>query len=217
MTLQTILMIVLAAAALLSLAVLIVFYIFKGIGLFTIGRRRHLKAGALAWIPILSMFKLGQIADDAVLKKRGKRTHYVFLYPIFNIAGGVLSCVSAFLTLVAVRFTPELINAFLRGDFDILRRHAQEAITDPVFYVGLAIAALGSILVTVASVFLYISLYHIYKSCSGKYVVMFVLTLVFSFLYPIFLLAVRKNDNLVWYPAGTVQNETGSYGTESTF
>ena len=217
MTVRAVLMIACAAIALLWLVIALIFYIFKGIGMFTISRRRHLRASALAWIPILSMFTLGQIADDAVQKKRGRRTHFVALYPIFQIAGGVLSFVSAFLNLVAIRFSPELINSLLRGEFDMLQRHAQEAVADPVFYVGLAMAAIGTILLTVGTVFLYISLYHIYKSCSGKYIAMFILTLVFPFLYPIFLLAVRRNDDPHWYPDGSVQEEAEHYETESTY
>lgn len=217
MTLGPILLITCAAIGLLTLVFVLVFYVFKGIGMYTISHRRQLGASALAWIPVLSMFKLGQIADDAVLKKRGKRTHFVVLYPIFQIAGGVLSCVSVFLDLVALRISPELIDSVLRGEFRILVRHAQEAIYDPVFYVGIAIAAIGYILAVIASVFLFISLYHIYKSCFGKYVVLFVLSLVFSFLYPIFLFAVRKQDSSVWYPTGPERNETDYYGPENPY
>lgn len=217
MTLGPILIITCAAFILLWLVFALIFYIFKGIGMYTISRRRQLSASALAWIPFISMFKLGQIADDAVLKKRGRRTHYVALYPIFLIAGGVLSGVSTFLNLVAIRFSPELVDSIFRGEFDMLQRNAQEAISDPVFYIGLAIAAISCILLAIASVFLNVSLFHIYKSCTGKYIVFFVLSLVFSFLYPIFLFAVRKNDNPIWYPACPVQNETDHYGTENTY
>ena len=217
MTFGPIIMITCAAFVLLTLVFALVFYIFKGIGMYTISRRRQLSASALAWIPVLSMFKLGQIADDAVLKKRGRRTHYVVLYPIFQIAGSVLSCVSVFLNLVAIRFSQELVDAVLRGDYDMLQRNAQEAISDPVFYIGLAIMAVGYILTTIGSVFLYFSLYHIYKSCSGKYIVLFILSLVFSFLYPIFLLAIRKQDSPVWYSNGPRQQEIGYYGPENPY
>ena len=202
MAVSSILMVCLVVMMLLIAAFALVFYIFKGVGMFAISRRRKLGASALAWIPVLSMFKLGQIADDAVQKKRGRRSHFVALYPIFCIAGGVLSLVSTFLTMLAVRFSPELVDAFFQGDYEIIQRHAEIAVSDPVFYIGLAIAALGYILVIIGYVFLYMSLFHIYKSCSGKYIVLFVLTLVFPFLYPIFLLAIRRNDHLVWYPTG---------------
>ncbi|MBO7730335.1 MAG: hypothetical protein J6S31_05710 [Lachnospiraceae bacterium] len=217
MTLGPILIITCAAFILLWLVFALIFYIFKGVGMYTISRRRQLSASALAWIPFISMFKLGQIADDAVLKKRGRRTHYVALYPIFLIAGGVLSGVSTFLNLVAIRFSPELVDSIFRGEIDMLQRNAQEAISDPVFYIGLAIAAISYILLAIASVFLNVSLFHIYKSCTGKYIVFFVLSLVFSFLYPIFLFVVRKNDSPIWYPAGPVQKETDYYGTENTY
>ena len=217
MAVGPILIITCAAFVLLWLVFALVFYVFKGIGMYTISRRRHLSASALAWIPFISMFKLGQIADDAVLKKRGRRTHYVVFYPIFLIAGGVLSGVSTFLNLVAIRFSPELIDSIYRGDFDILQRHAQEAVSDPVFYVGIAIAAISYILLAIATVFLNVSLFHIYKSCSGKYIVLFVLSLVFSFLYPIFLFAVRRNDSPIWYKSEPVQNAADYYGTENTY
>ena len=181
MAVGPILIITCAAFVLLWLVFALVFYVFKGIGMYTISRRRHLSASALAWIPFISMFKLGQIADDAVLKK------------------------------------PELIDSIYRGDFDILQRHAQEAVSDPVFYVGIAIAAISYILLAIATVFLNVSLFHIYKSCSGKYIVLFVLSLVFSFLYPIFLFAVRRNDSPIWYKTEPVQNAADYYGTENTY
>lgn len=214
MSVESIVMVICVIALLLTLAVILILYIFKGIGMFAISRRRRLGASALAWIPVLSMFKLGQIADDAVQKKRGRRSHFVALYPVFCIAGGVCSCVSTFLTMLAFQFSPALINALFQGDMDILQRHAEIAASDPVFYVGLAIGALGYILVIIGYVFLYMSLFHIYKSCSGKYIVMFILTMVFPCLYPIFLLAIRRNDNPVWYPSGNIPSDSVPYGVE---
>lgn len=217
MTFQQALIITSVAITIFSLAEILVFYVFKGVGLFSISKRRKLGGNALAWIPVLSMFKLGQIADDAVLKKRGNRTHYVVLYPVFNIAGGVISCVGAFLCLLSLNLSQGVIDSFLRGNMNPLISHARGALMDPVFYIGFGIFALSTILLIIAQVFLFISLYHIYKSCSGGYVALFVLSLIFSFLYPIFLLAIRKNDNQVWYPTGNAGNETQYYGTENTF
>ena len=57
MAVGPILIITCAAFVLLWLVFALVFYVFKGIGMYTISRRRHLSASAFAWIPFISMFK----------------------------------------------------------------------------------------------------------------------------------------------------------------
>ena len=177
----------------------IIEYVFKAIGLYSISRRRKLGASGIAWIPIVSMFKFGQIADDAEANKRGSRTHYVALYPIFAIAGGVLIGISSILVTLVMQISPAVLSRLAEGEYELLLRIVQRSMEEPAFIIGMIIGVVGYILCLIASVFFYICLYHIYKSCSRKYIVMFVLCFFFSFLYPFFLFAVRKQDNPRWY------------------
>ena len=177
----------------------ILLYVFKAIGMYAISRRRKLGASGLAWVPILRVFKFGQIADDAVENKRGQRTHYVALYPIFMIAGSVLMGISSTLAALAVRLSPAMIRQIVGGNYEVIERIAERAIHEPTFLVGMIIGVVGYILCVISSVFYMICLFHIYKSCSRKYIAMFILSFFFSFLPAIFLFAIRKQDNPRWY------------------
>lgn len=190
--------IVFSVAAIIGVIYGILAYIFQAIGMYSISKRRKLGTSGFAWVPILSLFKFGQIADDAILHKGGKKTRYIVLYPVFYLIGFILMNVSALIVLVP-NMTPGLISALQKGDVEMLGRVLEHIVYSPAFVVAVILGVIGYVLVIISAVFQYICFYHIYKSCSKKWIVLFVLTFVFAVVYPFFLFAIRKQDNLDWY------------------
>lgn len=181
----------------------IVMYVFQAIGLYSISRRRNIRLSGFAWIPILNLFKLGQIADDAVLNKRGKKSHFMVTMPVFYIASGIIVFVGTALCALSMNLTSADIQIILEqgseGFQSVLSSvsYAPEALT-----AGTIIFIVGYILMIVSTVMINVCYYHIYKSCTTSYIVMFVLSLIFNVVVPFLLFAVRKKDNPAYYKAG---------------
>ena len=179
----------------------LVMYILRAIGLYAISKRRELGTSAFGWIPILCLFKFGQIADDAVLNKKGSRPHFMVLFPVFSIAGTVVSSVGAFIGSLSF-YIPNL-------NLETILKHPEEieAMIPRIssrggLIVGVVLLVLGILLGAVAEVMQYICCFHIYRSLSTRYIVMFILSFLFPFLICIFLFATRKSVNPVWYVPG---------------
>lgn len=170
----------------------ILIYVGLSLGIFTMAKKCGLEHPAYAWIPILRLFTLGQLAD-ACNAKEGKATKLGRLYPILCIiADGVL----LLLTLASFILAAAYIAAFVIGYILI----AVGVIT-PVF-VALAIAGyllilissfavstLGSTLSALSSLISLAAyglqvwvLYPVYKQCDEKNTVLFtVLSVLFNF------------------------------------
>ena len=188
----------------------LVMYVFESIGMYSISRRRIPGTSGFAWIPILRWFKLGQIADDAVLHKRGSRTHFMVLMPVFQIAGGILTGIGGFLALISFDFSTTTWHDLLQnGSQNIMDQISRGEISASAasLTAGMIFLAVGYILVVIASVMMYICYYHIFKSCAAGYIAFFVLSLVFPVTIPFFLFAVRKKDNPSWYQEVSLAEE----------
>lgn len=85
---------------LLSLILSVVLYAVQAIGLQTIANRRGIRFGWLAWVPLVSLWVLGAIADDFMQKARGKRCKMRGILPGLVAVMLVLSVV-----MLAMSFT----------------------------------------------------------------------------------------------------------------
>ena len=191
---------VLSAIAVVCLVIGIIMYIFQAIGMYSISKRRKLGTSAFAWIPILNTIKMGQIADDAVLHKRGSRTHFMILMPVFYIAGGILYSIGFFLSMIAFNLNrTDLIVIIREGNLDIPSLIRSGRFSEGSLITGIILIAIGYLFLLISTVMQYICLYHIFKSCVPTYTVFFVLSLLFVVTIPFFLFAVRKKDNPDFY------------------
>lgn len=189
-----------AAIAVVAAVVGLIMYIFQAIGMYSLSKRRKLGTSAFAWIPILNAFKMGQIADDAVLHKRGTRSHFMVLMPVFSIAGGVLYGIGSFLTLIAFNFSAsDISNIIGHGMNDLPYLIRSGNVSEGSMITGMILIIIAYIFILIASVMEYIVLYHIYKSCSTSYTAYFILSLIFAITIPFFLFAIRKKDNPEFY------------------
>ncbi len=177
----------------------ILVYVFQSIALYSISKRRKLGTSAFAWIPVLSSFKFGQITDDAIVNKSGTKTYFRVLLPIFYLVGMILTSISSSMITAGLGDMSQLAQLIANQDYDALAKIFEQLVYSEGFIIGVVIGVLGYFLSLIAAVLDYICVYHIYKSCSGKYVVFFVLTLLFNVLCPFFLFALCKKVNPKWY------------------
>lgn len=188
----------------------IVMYIFEAIGVYTFCRRRNIRLSGFAWVPILRLFKFGQLSDDAILNKSGRTTHMMVLYPVFYIAGLVVTYVGAFVSSVSVGLTIDRLFMVFQNP-ENARMLVPQVESEAGFVIGTILSGLGLILSIAATVFQYYCVFHIFRSCSAKFIVMFILVFFFPFLIAIFLFATRKQDNPAWYIPGRNRNVENSY------
>lgn len=179
---------VLLIFGLIAMVVALVMYIFRGIGLHTMAKRRGIKYAWLAWVPVGNTWLIGCIADQYRYVARGEVKNRRKILLGLAIANLVLWIVSSILSGVSLG-----------------------AVTDQIMYAGpqaaegiaagssLALNSLISLLTSAVSitsmVFTYISLYDLYTSCDPKNNVLFlVLGIFFGFLTSIFIFANRNKD-----------------------
>lgn len=208
-----IIMVIMTILAFFVCALAVVMYVFQAIGLYSISHRRKLGTSGFAWVPILNYIKLGQITDDAILKKAGKKPHFRIFYPIVGVASMLVMTIGMLIVFGSVRLSPAGLEQLARGRFTVLLARGFMRISSETGYaIGIILICIAIILSLVWTVLQYICLYHIYRSCSSKWVPMFILSFIFSVLVPFFLFAVRRQDNPDVYPPAEPASETYTYG-----
>lgn len=161
--------IVLAIMLVIGFLVAIVTYVLSAVGMFTIGQRRGLRLYGLAWVPFGAEWLLGSIADQFDRKAKGKDLHL----RLFLLIGKILGTICAIVVLIlAIQALITVLTTLM------------------IFYVLM-------ILFTVAfSVFYYIALYKVYRSCTPQNCVwMLVLSIFFKIATPICLICIKNKDD----------------------
>lgn len=165
---------------LISLALWLVLYIFLSLSLYTLAKRRGIRAPGLAWVPVCgARWIMGSLADQYVYFTEGKIKYqrrlllwlevgmYVLLGLFFALVGGLVA------------------GAVIQNGNQV----ATMAIWMLLGYFLLLVE------IIVFAVFQYIALHKIYKSCDPKNTTLFlVLSILFNITMPFFLFACRKKD-----------------------
>lgn len=158
-------------------------YIFGSIGYFRIAKRRGIHHPWLAWIPVGRKWLLGCISDQyrfIARNERKNRRKWLLAIGIVLAAAGVASSVSVSLGVSRI---------FIMGD-TMTNREGILALLQ-IFMPCL----LNGILSIAMLVFTCIALFDLYNSCSpNSSVVLLVLGILFGFLVPFFVFAVRNKD-----------------------
>lgn len=154
-----------------GLALGIMFYLFYSIGLSKMGKNRGMTKTFLAFIPIANSWFAGALSDH-INAANGKRTNHRTTLLILNIISEVWAI--AYLT---VYFQRIFMGPASGVSAELLSQMA--LITDAISIVIL--------------VFFSITMYSIFKEYSPRCAVAFlVLSILFSFLNPIFIFAIRN-------------------------
>ena len=164
-------------------AVSVVQYVLQSLGTYTLAKRRGIRHPWLAWLPVGINWIWGSLADQYqyVAKGRIKNRRKVLL--VLNILIIVLGAV--ILGMYINLITQMIYNMDAMSDQQILGK-----------LVGiLALAVALYVLSVVSVIIMYIVLHNIYVSCSPDNAVLYlVLSIVFSFLMPVFVFVCRKKD-----------------------
>ena len=179
--------VVFAAVFFFAAAIGTVLYVFEAIGLYRLAKKRGIPLYGLAWVPIFNTYILGKIADDVNFCRRNKRTKYSGILLGLTIAVTVLSLV------VGIVSACLFLNG---GDFYF----TQDVLPGDVMLLVFLLFACGSlvsVLSIVLEVFLFIALYRIYYGYDQMKATLYeVLSILFSFMTPIFLFILRNRPLL---------------------
>ena len=163
----------------------IVTYVFNGLGMYAIAKRRGILHPWLAWVPVGSLWLLGSIADqyNGVVKDKHTKRRWVLLiacivYEIINIT---VNTVTNYLPVMGTNGTETALMAN--------------------FFLETMLCSLIMIVFGIVySVFHYIALYDVYRSCNPKRAVTFLLLSIFLGVTEPFLVFGSRNQDFGMVP-----------------
>ena len=186
-------------------AVSIAAYILWSLAIFTIAQRRCIKKSWMAWVPVVNVWILGSIADQyRYVKKREVKNNRKILLGL-NIVMTALCMVLIILVCVfVVRLVitaggnlESLIRAALNGNFEFYVPYTEDMAT-PLLLLMLLLLPMSAVAV-VYSIFYFMTLCDVYKSCNPGRSKMFLLFSIFGNLAipgveAVFLMLCRNQD-----------------------
>ena len=155
-------------------------YVVQSLGYYTIAKRRGIRNGWLAWLPIGNLWIAGSISDQYqyVTKGKVKNRRKILL-------GLSIALLAVYVGMMVVLVAGMLVSGY--ADFG-----AGAIVTVLlVLLAGLALVAIAIAMLVIQ----YICLYDLYKSCNPDDAGLFlVLSILFSLAMPFFIFACRKKD-----------------------
>lgn len=192
--------------------VAIAIYVLTALSLYTIAKRRFLldHRAWLAWVPFAQFWVLARISDNYqwIVWSREKKKRIVML--VLNI----IQVIAVLLIVLGLhRMNQAILNAGITDEESLVNmlEYIQSKMNTPYNMAAEAKKLLGALtrnanliiflaVVTFAAavthtVFYYMALYDLYRSCDSYNAKVFmVLSILFSFAIPIFLMICRKQD-----------------------
>ncbi len=172
-----IVMLIVLMVLFLVMAVAVVCYVLQSLGLQTIAKRRGIRNGWLAWLPVTWPWVLGSISDQYQYVVRCNITNRRKIMLGLSIATVAASMLDNIETTVSA-----VLGSGISGGFTGWQQ---------MTLFGLASVGVALVL----SVYEYICLFDLYRSCKpGKSVTFLVLSIVFPVTVPFFIFACRQKD-----------------------
>ena len=180
-------------------------YIFTGLGLYTIAKRRGIHNPWLAWVPFANMWLLGCISDHFQSVARGKVTRRRVALLVTNILITVMALAVLVLCLVMLARMAPFIVEYLENleDVDALENLDVNDVMPAELISQIAGPAVGMVLLgllllpagVVYLIFYFMSLHDVYKSCEPSNATLYlVLGIFIGICVPIFLMICRNKD-----------------------
>ncbi len=186
---------------LLIFAVLIVCYVFTGISLYQIGKRRGLRNYGLAWVPLGDTWMINAIGDQYETIRTGKKQRLRWW-----ALGLVGSALVLYVVVFTVMFSTMVRFAPLSG---MELNPAQTMSLLSSFFAIFAIMVVAKGVMLAGAVLTCINLYRLYRSAKPNCAVAFlVLSIVFNVAMPFFLFACRRYDAPIEYVRDPVSPQT---------
>lgn len=172
-------------ACLLSVVYSIAMYVLHSLGLYTVAQRRGIHRPWLSWVPVANMWILGSISDQYQYVSKGKVRSRRKLLLGLMIATYALLIV---FWICYVAFMVQAVGSAFDGNF------ADAQILQSVLSM-LGVCAVMFVVAILTTVFQYIAYYDLFQSSNpSNATVYLVLSILFSFLLPIFVFCCRKKD-----------------------
>ena len=161
------------------LALGIVCYVFQSVSLCGIAKRRGIRHGWLAWIPVGVLWVLGSISDQYQYVAKGQVRNRRKI--LLGLAIGVLASAVGIGVCVGVMIASGVMQATSAFGVSVL--------------VMLLLSIASFVAEIILIVYTYIVMYDLYVSCNPETATVFlVLSIFFSVLQPFFIFANRKKD-----------------------
>ena len=158
-------------------------YIMGGIALMDLSKRRGIKNGWLAWIPVTTAYVVGQIADDHLEKTAGKKT----------VFGKLLLWGSVAINAVLAIYYVVYFGAFLLSLIPDLGQS--------LYVIGLICSiAIYCVMLPASiafSVFYYIAYYHLFAAFKPEKKILFLMLSIFVGIPGICVFLCRKQENTI--------------------
>ena len=157
----------------------VVLYALRSVGLYTMAKRRGIRAAWVCWLPIGDVWIQGSLADQYLYVKKGKIRSYRTILTVSSLLV-VLLTVGSILSSSGTALGVAAEGGVLAG-------------------AALAFTLIFRVLTFVASLIiqicLYLVMYHIFASCNAQGAILYFLLSVFvPMLYPIFIYSNRIWD-----------------------
>ena len=167
----------------------IALYVLQALGLYTIANRRGIEHPWLAWIPVGSLWLLGDIADSYRHATRGEQKNRRTALLILSIVTVVL-VILAFVTIAG-----SVINMILQAERTV---YYDDGLMITQF-VSILLSAIGLFLLAgvaaiVQAVLQYICLYELFASCDPDNKVLYLLLSLLFRLEAVFIFICRNKD-----------------------
>lgn len=170
-----------------AMALCVVSYVMRSLGLYTIAKRRGIHKPWTAWVPIADYWLIGSISDHYHWATKGeyrKKRVVILTLALIMMALFVLAFV-----LFAASFA-QIIIAETNG----VEPNVPAVLIPMLTFMGMYFPLLG--LAVAVAVFQYICLYDLYAAASPSNKVLFlVLSIVFSITVPFFIYFLRNKDD----------------------
>ncbi len=169
---------ILGIVLLVLLGIGLLMYLFEAIGMYKIGKNRSVRGAAMAFFPYFNTYFMGKVADDINAASGKKTTHRrkLVTFMILNLVFSLIGAGGSFLIGFAggLGITTE-VNAMI--------------------LLGLVVLVLE--LITIAfticlMVYIYISLYAIFKEYAPNHAVLFLVLTIFLEIAPFLIFAIRN-------------------------
>lgn len=179
--------VMLAFALVISLLVRIALYVLRGVGLYTIAKRRELNRSWLVWIPIAGRWIIGSLSDQYRYLVKGEYRSRRKLLLGLSI-GTAVARTAAFCLIMTC------VGIYRPSRFLISDGAMAEALMTPVLALAVTVCVLG-VVKLLEFILRQLCMLDIYRSCDpGNAVAYLIFAILLSVLEPIFLLAIRKKD-----------------------
>lgn len=187
---------------LIALAIGVTMYVLKAAGLYSIAKRRNIRNPWMAWVPVVSSYMMGCVADQYqhVVKERTTRRRTVLLVLSILSAVLVLAVIGLYIAMVVQMVT--MTGGEMISEDELLMQ-----VMGPVS--GVLLVFLVMLVVEIVRmVFHYIALYDLFASCDpGSKVVLLVFSILSLFVFdiePILVFVYRKRDDGMIRPQKSV-------------